>query len=206
MNESFVMRRALENDKLLGFFFAYDFVHKSMFVSYASAPASAHVPKRLWLANADVPIAFYVLDKQIYSLEDFLVLQLPTGIFIPGARRKVDVHGIALRQSSMSSWRFASPRSYDSIDSRRMRWFVSDQKGSGFSDTTSNGSRRRITDCRRNRRTALDMSRPARANNLSASFRSSESTRICNVDVAILNSFVVQTHYNISRFSLKSNG
>ena len=72
MNESFVMRRALENDKLLGFFFAYDFVHKSMFVSYASAPASAHVPKRLWLANADVPIAFYVLDEQIYSLEDFL--------------------------------------------------------------------------------------------------------------------------------------
>ena len=85
-----------------------------------------------------------------------------------------------------------SARSIDSMDSRSTRWFASDQNGSGTSVTTSNGSLRRMTNWRRKRRTALDMSSPAFSKRDSASCRRRLSTRICSVDVAILQSFVVQ--------------
>ena len=89
-------------------------------------------------------------------------------------------------------WRCPSPRSIDSMDSRSTRWFTSDQNGSGTSVTTSNGSLRRMTNWRKKRRTALDMSSPAFSKRASASCRSWSSTRICSVDVAILQSLVVQ--------------
>ena len=101
---------------------------------------------------------------------------------------------------------FASPRSNDSIDSRRTRWLASDQKGSGFSVTTSNGRRRRITDWRRNSRTALVRSRPALAKRASASLRKLESMRICKVDVFIIRSFVVETKDIVSQMYLNCNG
>ena len=53
------------------------------------------------------------------------------------------------------------------------------------------GSRRRITDWRKNRRTALVRSRPVLVNKASASRRKFESMRICSVDVAILCSSVM---------------
>ena len=95
MNEtrSFVMRGALEDDQLLRFAFADELVHKPMLVVDAAAPASVHVPKRLRLADAGVPVALDVLDEQVDAFEDFLVLQLPSGIFVPCARREVDIHG-----------------------------------------------------------------------------------------------------------------
>ena len=95
---------------------------------------------------------------------------------------------------------FASPRSNERIDSPSIRWFASEKNGSGLTATTSKGRRWRMTDCLRNRRTALDRSRPARANNSSASCLRSESTRICNVDVVILKFFVVQCADSISHY------
>ena len=209
--ESFVMCRALDNEELAGVAIvgvvrSRELVHKSMLVVYASAPVTIRIPKRLRFANAGVAVALYVLDEQIYSLEDFLVLQLPSRVFISGARRESEIHVNRLSYGSISSCRCPSPRSIDAIDSRRTRWLASDQNGSGFSEITSNGRRRRMTDWRKNRRMALDMSSPACANNSSASFRRSESTRICSVDVAIAKSFVVQTHYIISHSHLECKG
>ena len=137
VTRSFVMRRALEDDQLLGFALADELVHKPMLVVDAAAPASVHVPKLLRLADAGVPVALDVLDEQVDAFEDFLVLQLPSGIFVPCARREVYIHDRTLVQASINSCLFASPRSNDSIDSRRTRWFASDQKGSGFFVTTS---------------------------------------------------------------------
>ena len=213
MNEagSFVMRSALCNEEFAGVTIggvvcSRELVHETMLVIDTPTPVAVHIPKRFRFANARVAVAFNVLDEQVDPLENFLVLQLPSSVFVPGAWRKCEIHGSLPFYTSMSLCRCPSPRSSDSIDSRRTRWFASDQKGSGFSDTTSNGRRRRITDWRRNRRTALDMSRPARANNSSASFRRLESTRICSVDVAIRDSFVFQLHYSISHLSLERNG
>ena len=101
---------------------------------------------------------------------------------------------------------FASPRSNDFIDSRSTRWLASDQKGSGFSETTSNGRRRRMTDCRRKSRTALVRSSPVLAKRASASLRRFESTRICSVDVAMSGSFVLKTHDIIAQLHSDCNG
>ena len=101
--------------------------------------------------------------------------------------------------------RFASPRSYERMDSPRTRWFASEKNGSGFTATTSNGRRWRMTDCLRNRRTALDRSSPARANSSSASCLRSESTRICNVDVVISQYFVVRLVDIISKMHSRCN-
>lgn len=103
-------------------------------------------------------------------------------------------------------WRFASPRSYERMDSPSTRWFASEKNGSGLTAITSNGRRWRRTDCLRNRRTALDRSSPARANSSSASCLRSESTRICNVDVVISKSFVVQCADSISHSRCECNG
>ena len=77
--------------------------------------------------------------------------------------------------------------------------------GSGTSVTTSNGSLRRMTNWRRKRRTALDMSSPAFSKSDSASCRRRLSTRICSVDVAILQSFVVQNDCIVSETHLHVN-
>ena len=100
---------------------------------------------------------------------------------------------------------WSSPRSSERMDSASARWLASDQNGSGLSDITSNGRRRRITDWRRNRRMALDISSPAFVNKRSASLRRPLSIRICSVDVAILYSFVFQTDEIISKFCFKNN-
>ena len=77
--ELFVVRGTLDNEKLPGIATGRivgpsQFIHKAMFVVYATTPVSVHVPKWLWLANPCVAIAFYVFDKQVDSLENFLVL------------------------------------------------------------------------------------------------------------------------------------
>ena len=109
-------------------------------------------------------------------------------------------------QSSICSRLFASPRSYERMDSPSMRLFASEKNGSGLTAMTSNGRRWRRTDCFKNRRTALDRSSPARANSSSASCLKSESTRICNVDVVILKSFVVQHADSMPNYCGKRNG
>ena len=202
---SFVVGCALENHQFAGFTFSNKFIDETVLFVDTTAPATVHVSKRFRFANAGIPIAFNVFYEEVYALKRFGVLQLPACVFVPGSRCEIDVHGVSILQASMSSCRFASPRSKDAIDSRSTRWFASDQNGSGFSDTTSNGSRRRITDWRRKRRTALDRSSPAPAKSSSASRRSLESTRICSVDVAILQSFVVQSDYIVSETQLHVN-
>ena len=113
----------------------------------------------------------------------------------------------------VNSRRLASPRSKERMESARTRWFASEKNGSGASVITSKGRRRRITIWRRNSLTPLEMSSPARLSNSSASWRRSESMRICNVDVAMLKSFVVrlndivpyhQSYYN--RATRQSDG
>ena len=47
---------------------------------------------------------------------------------LPASWREVDIHDWAHVQASINSCLFASLRSDDSIDSRRTRWFVSDQR------------------------------------------------------------------------------
>ena len=128
MNEagSFVMCSALRDEEFSsvasgGVVGSRELVHKSMLVVDASAPVAVHIPKRFRFANARVAVAFNVLDEQVDPLEDFLVLQLPSSIFIPCARSEVDIHGRDPVQASINSCRFASPRSNDSIDSRRTR-------------------------------------------------------------------------------------
>ena len=101
-----------------------------------------------------------------------------------------------------STW--PSPRSSERMDSASTRWLASDQNGSGLSDITSKGRRRRITDWRRNRRMALDISSPAFVNKRSASLRRPLSIRICSVVVAILHSFVIQTNEIIPKFGFKT--
>ena len=112
------------------------------------------------------------------------------------------VVGLALE----ACWCLASSCSYERMDSPSTRWFASEKNGSGLTAITSNGRRWRRTDCFKNRRTALDRSSPARANSSSASCLRSESTRICNVDVVISKSFVVQCADSIPNYWGKCNG
>ena len=202
---SFVMGLALEDDKLLRVTGSNDLVDKSVDVIDTPTPASFPVAQRLRLPNAGVPIAFNILDKLVDSLERLFVLNLPSGIFVPGSGRKKNIHDSIAPYASRSSRRFASPRSYERMDSPSMRWFASEKNGSGLTAMTSNGRRWRRTDCLRNRRTALDRSSPARANSSSASCLRSESTRICNVDVVISKSFVVQCADSISHSRCECN-
>ncbi len=181
-------------------------VDEPVFVVDSAAPIACPVAKRLRFADAGVSVALNVFYEQIDSLQCLFVLELPARILIPCARRECKVHCIVPSQSSISSWRCPSPRSMDSIDSRSTRWFVSDQNGSGDSVTTSKGSFRRITNWRRKRRTALDMSSPALSKRVSAAFRRRLSTLICSVVVAILKSFVVQNDYIVARTHLNVNG
>ena len=122
-------------------------------------------------------------------------------------------HGRPFGYASINSRRLASPRSKERMESARTRWFASEKNGSGVSVITSKGRRRRITIWRRNSLTPLEMSSPARLSNSSASWRRSESMRICKVDVAMLKSFVVrlndigpyhQSYYN--RVTRQSDG
>ena len=178
------MSCALGNQELLRFAFADELVDEAIGVVDASAPVAVKVLQRLGLADASVAIAFNVFDEGIDALQGFLVLKLPAGVFVPGARRKDDLHEGA-PYASMSSWACPSPHSRERMDSARARRLAAEKNGSGLTATTSKGRRWRMTTCFRNRRTALDMSRPALMKNLSAAFRRSESTRTCSVDVAI---------------------
>ena len=205
------MSCTLDNEELAriavgGVVDTYKFVYEPVLVVDASAPVAVHVAKRLGLANAGIPVAFDVLDEQIDALENLLVLHLPACIFVPCAGRECEIHGDLPSYTSINSWRWPSPRSIDSIDSRRTRWFASDQNGSGSSDMTSNGSRRRITDWRRKRRTALVRSRPVLVKRASASRRKLESIRICSVDVAIFISFDVFSRRIVSHLHCDCNG
>lgn len=196
------MRGTLEYHKFLRFPRADDFINEPVFIVDAAAPATVHSSERFWLAYPRVPVSFDVLDERIDPLQGFAVFKLPADVFVPGARREIDIHVRRSCHASMSSCLCASPRSKDSIDSRRTRWFASDQKGSGASETTSNGSRRRMTDWRRKRRTALVRSSPVFAKSESASLRRFESTRICSVDVAMSSSFTLRTHDIVSQMYL----
>lgn len=196
----FVVGLALEYDQLLVFARANNLVDEAVGFVDASTPASFPSAQWLGLPDADIAVSLNVLDKLVYPLKGLLVLKLPSGIFIPGMGREKYVHGVGAPYASRSLCRLASPRSNERIDSPSIRWFASEKNGSGLTATTSKGRRWRMTDCLRNRRTALDRSRPARANNSSASRLRSESTRICNVDVVILKSLVVQCADSISHY------
>ena len=198
--QSAVMRFALDDDELLFVSGSGGFVDESVRVIDAATPVSGKVAAQgFGFADAGVTVALDVLDQRVDALERLLVFKLPAGIFVSGARRKFDSH-LATSYTSSNSCAFASPRSTEAMDSRRMRWFVSEKKGSGASETTSKGSRRRMIDWRRKSRTALDMSRPKLPKRASACLRSPESMRTCNVDVVILKSFVVELACIISFF------
>lgn len=184
------MRGTLNNKKLSFFAFAGNLVDKAVGVVDASAPVAIPVLERFGLADSRVPIALNILNERVDPLQSLLVFKLPARVFVPSAGRKDDLHK-ETPYASISSWTLPSPRSKERMDSLSTRWFASDQKGSGDSAIMSKGIRRRITTCLRKRRTALDISSPAPLKNPSASLRRSESTRICNVEVAILKSFVV---------------
>lgn len=190
-----------------------DFVNEPVRVVYPSAPATFPIAKGLWLADSRISIALNVLNELVDALKGLLVLKLPASVFIPCARREIDVHGRSFGYAFINSRRLASPRSKERMESARTRWFASEKNGSGVSVITSKGRRRRITIWRRNSLTPLEMSSPARLSNSSASWRRSESMRICKVDVAMLKSFVVrlndivpyhQSYYN--RVTRQSDG
>ena len=193
-----VMRFALEDYDFASIANTCYFINKSIHVVNPSRPASLPILERFGFADTSVAVAINVIDKFVDALERLFVLELPASVFVPRAWGKNDIHEETLSQASIKSRFLASPRSYERIDSANTRWLASAKKGSGFSATTSNGRRWRMTDWRRNRRTALEMSSPAREKNSSASWRKSLSTRICSVDVVISHSFVVQMSDSIS--------
>ena len=182
---------ALGDKERFVFRFAGELVDEPICFVDASAPVAIPVSQRFGLADTGIAVAFNVFDESIDPLEGLFVFKLPAGIFIPGARRKGDGHKLSPLYASISSRICPSPRSSERIDSASTRWLASDQKGSGHSVTTSNGKRWRMTDWRRKRRIALDISSPAFVKRRSASLRRPLSIRICSVDVAILHSFVV---------------
>ena len=200
----FVMRFALGNEKCLGVLRAADFVDKTIRIVNPTAPVAIPIFQWFWFSDAVIAIALNVLNEGVDPLQSFFILKLPSGVFVPCARREGDCHFASSNYASIRSCTWPSPRSSERMDSASIRWLVSDQNGSGLSDITSNGRRRRITDWRRNRRMALDISSPAFVNKRSASLRRPLSIRICSVDVAILHSFVIQTNEIISK-ALRQN-
>ena len=190
---------ALGDKERFVFRFAGELVDEPICFVDASAPVAIPVSQRFGLADTGIAVAFNVFDESIDPLEGLFVFKLPAGIFIPGARRKGDGHKLSPLYASISSRICPSPRSSERIDSASTRWLASDQKGSGHSVTTSNGKRWRMTDWRRKRRIALDISSPAFVKRRSASLRRPLSIRICSVDVAILHSFVVQNNGIIAK-------
>ncbi len=187
------MSGALEYNKFASFISPDYLVDESVLLVYSTAPASVRSYEGFGFPDSGVAVSLNVLDEKVDSLESFFVFKLPSSIFIPGSRCKSYVHVRRACYASMSLCLLASPRLYDSIDSRSTRWLASDQNGSGSSETTSNGNLRRMTDWRRNRRTALVRSSPVLAKRASASLRRLESILICNVDVAMSKSFICRT-------------
>ena len=86
------MSCALGNQELLRFTFVDELVDEAIGVVDAPAPVAVKVLQRLGLADASVAISFKVFDEGIDALQGFLVLKLPSCIFLPGARRKDDLH------------------------------------------------------------------------------------------------------------------
>lgn len=132
MRTSFVVGCALENHQFAGFAFSNQFIDKTVLFIDSAAPVTVPVAERLRLADAGVSIVFKVFYKEVYALKRFGIILLPACVFIPRSRCEIDVNRRILIKASMSSCRFASPRSKDSIDSRSTRWFASDQNESGF--------------------------------------------------------------------------
>ena len=194
---SLVMRLALRDVQGERRAFAAYFINEPMLVGDAAAPVAVQSSQGFGFADAGVAVALNVLDQCVDTLEDLLVLKLPSSVFVPGARCESDQHGGRATYASINSCCSPLPSSRERIDSARTRWLASDQKGS--SAMTSKGMRRRMTTCLRKRRTALDMSRPAPLKKSSACLLRLLSTRICSVDVAICKFFVVQDDYIISQ-------
>ena len=188
---SIVVGFALEDDKFPRLARSYALIDKPIRFIDTAAPASFPVAKGFRLADAGVAVALNVLYELVDSFEGLFVLDLPARVLVPCAGREIDDHVRFGSYASISSRRWASPRSKERMESARMRWFASEKKGSGLSERTSKGSLRRRIIWRRKSLTPLEMSRPALFSSDSASRRKSESIRICSVDVAILVSFVV---------------
>ena len=109
---SFVVGFALGDDELLGGADAFQFVDQTIGFVDAAAPIAVPAAQGFGFAKARVAVALDVLDKKVDALEGLFVLQLPLGVFLPGAGREKDVYvvrgrggsGAGLRRARWSGW------------------------------------------------------------------------------------------------------